>query len=177
MKIKITKNKSLMKEEAINEIAPLAAVGARALTALAPKIIKGVAGLIGGGGDSEKDAQALIDKSQTDPVVIKSQDLTDVEQILRSIEAQVTKLVASATTKAPATAGAEDAPAPGKKASGDVIPDAEGTPGKTGLKGLAARAVGPTSPLTGRSTAQSSSNLASLAKKALGSKALKGKKV
>lgn len=99
MKIKISKQKRVIKEqkEQVNEVAPAIPAIGGALARFAPKIIKGVGALLGGSKDSEKDAQALIDKSQLDPVVIKSDDLEQIEQILRSIEAKISDLKGAQT--------------------------------------------------------------------------------
>ena len=112
MKIKISKQKRTIKEEKkpVNEVAPLVAMAGSALSKLAPKIIKGVAGLVGGG-DSEKDAAALIDKSQLDPIVIKSQELQAIQQLLQSIEAKISELASSSSTDEMPSPTARDATA------------------------------------------------------------------
>ena len=73
-------------------------------------IIKGVAGLVGGD-DSEKDAAALNDKSQLDPIVIKSQELQAIQQLLQSIEAKISELASSSSTDEMPSPTARDATA------------------------------------------------------------------
>ena len=175
MKIKITKNKNLIKEEKqqLKENP--------ALARLAPAIIKGVGKLLGGvfgDDDAEEIAKEIIDQSQTDPIVMKGQDLSDIEAVLRSIESQISSMSAArgeAEGEADRAAIAPGAPAePGaEKAAGGMVPGPAGTKVKNPKL---ARVVGPASPLaTGGDVMQSSRNIATLGKKAgIGSK--KGKR-
>lgn len=114
MKIKITKNKNLIKEEKqqLKENP--------ALARLAPAIIKGVGKLLGGvfgDDDAEEIAKEIIDQSQTDPIVMKGQDISDIEAILRSIESQISAM------------GAARGEAEGEADRAEVTPGAPAEPG------------------------------------------------
>ena len=89
--------KRVIKEqkEKLDEIGPAGPAIGSAIASFAPKIIKGVASLITGDDDAEEHATALVDKSQLDPVVIKSKNLENIQQILRSIEAKISDLSAA----------------------------------------------------------------------------------
>ena len=84
--------------------------------------------LVGAGKTGEKIAKEIIDQSQTDPIVMKGQDISDIEAVLRAILDQISQMAAAQST--------DSLPSPAEREAADAeaAPNAESDAEASGLK-------------------------------------------